>query len=89
MVANCYTPFTFTFTFKVQTTTRSDSTTLDASYSKPRDAQSALDRAVNSQFSYLHHSLSFPSPGLTTWIPQAVYCYFLAYPFLVFLFHTF
>ena len=23
-----------------------------------------------------HHSLSFSSSGLTTWIPQTVYCYF-------------
>ena len=37
-----------------------------------------------------HRSLSFCSSGFTTWIPQTVYCHFLAYVFyfLLFLFFT-
>jgi len=33
-----------------------------------------------------HRSLSFSSSGLTTRIPQTIYCYFWAYPFLLFSF---
>ena len=33
-----------------------------------------------------HRRLSFSSSGLTTWIPQTVYCYFWADPFLLFSF---
>jgi len=36
-----------------------------------------------------HRSLSFSSSRLTTWIPRTVYCYFWAYPFLLFSFFLF